>query len=228
MRSKTLFVSLLAATLLGLPLFLGTIAPTAQAQNSITVVEETEIWNERYSSKGFIFGTKPVKFLKENIELLPLGRAFVVAMGEGRNAVFLAQKGFLVEGCDFSSVAVEKSKKLAKKKKVEIDAFVADLADYKLKKNRYDLITCFYYLQRDLIPQIKDALRIGGRIIFETYSIDQLTLGPDARGPKNKDYLLKHNELLDFFRDFRVVLYEETVIDGKKAVARLIAEKVKK
>ena len=62
-------------------------------------------------------------------------------------------------------------------------------------------------------------------VIFETYIIDQLTLGPDVKGPKNRDYLLKHNELLDFFKDLRVIFYEETIIDNKKAIARIIAEK---
>lgn len=188
--------------------------------------EVTEIWNERYNTKKYIFGLKPLKFLKNNIDLLTDGRAFVVAMGEGRNAIYLAKKGFVVEGCDSSEVAIEKAKKLAKKKKVGIDAFVADMTKYKIKENRYDLITCFYYLQRDLMPQIVNGLRKGGMVIFETYTVDQLTLGPDVKGPKNRDYLLEHNELLDAFRELRVIFYEETIIDNEKAIARLIAEKL--
>lgn len=187
--------------------------------------EVADIWNERYKSKGFIFGTKPLKFLKENIEILPKGKAFVLAMGEGRNAVYLARHGFDVEGCDISDIAIEKAKGLADKENVKINAFVADLTKYKIKSDYYDVISCFYYLQRDIINQIKVGLKRGGMAIFETYTIDQLTLGPDVKGPKNMDYLLKHNELLDYFKDLRVIFYEETVIDNRKAIARIIAEK---
>ena len=200
----------------------------ANEQKSIIIKEEvTEIWNERYKTKGFIFGTKPLRFLKENIDILPKGKAFVLAMGEGRNAVYLAQNGFQVEGCDISNVAIEKANKLANKKGLNINAYVADLENYKIKSNYYDLITCFYYLQRDIIQQIKKGLKLGGMVIFETYTIDQLTLGPKVKCPKNRDYLLKHNELLDFFKDFRIIYYREIIVDSKKAIASLIAEKVK-
>ena len=199
----------------------------AKEQNQQVIEEVTEIWNERYKSKGFLFGKKPLKFLKEKINLLPRGNTFMLAMGEGRNAVYLAQQGFYVEGCDISEAAIDKAHKLATKKGVRINAYKADLAEYKIKPNHYDLITCFYYLQRDIIPQIIDGLRIGGMVIFETYNIDQLTLGPDVSGPRNKDYLLKHNELLNFFKELRIIFYEECIIDNKKAISRIIAQKVK-
>ena len=216
-------VALLFVTLLSLLFFKFNDAPFVCASEVVT--EDIVIWNERYDTKKYIFGTKPLKFLKENVDRLPKGRAFVVAMGEGRNAVYLAKNGFVVEGCDSSQAAIDKANKLAAKKSVRLHAFVADMVTYEMEKDEYDLITCFYYLQRDLIPQIKDGLRKGGIVMFETYTVDQLTLGSDVKGPKNRDYLLEHNELLDFFRDFRVIFYEETIVDNKKAVARLIAEK---
>lgn len=193
--------------------------------SEVTIKEDVEIWNERYSSKEFLFGTKPLKFLKQKMDLLPKGKAFVIAMGEGRNAVYLAKNGYEVEGCDISDAAIEKANKLADKKGVKINAFVTDMETYKIKPDKYDLITCFYYLQRDLMPQIIKGLRKGGMVIIETYSIDQLTLGPDVKGPRNEDYLLKHNELLNYFRELRVIYYEETIIGNEKAIARLIAEK---
>jgi tellurite methyltransferase len=80
------------------------------------------------------------------------------------------------------------------------------------------------YLQRSLVPQIKKTLKPGGWVIFETYLIDQQTIGQ----PKNPDYLLRHNELLDFFRDFRVLYYREGKFpqSGEDAFrAGLLAEK---
>ncbi len=69
----------------------------------------------------------------------------------------------------------------------------------------FDLIINFNYLERSLIPKMKSALRVGGHIVFETYLIDQREIGH----PKNPEYLLQHNELLDHFREFRVLCYRE-------------------
>ena len=182
-------------------------------------------WDSRYNTEEYIFGREPTAFLKEHIKLLPKGKALDVATGEGRNAVFLAKNGFDVDCCDVSAVAIEKAKNLAKENNVRINAFVADLEDYKLPENSYDAITCFYYLQRDLIPQIKDSLKAGGMIMYETFTIENAERGFD--GPKNKEHLLKPNELLYFFMDFKIIYYRELVLDDKKAIASLIAEKCK-
>ncbi|MHC4268620.1 MAG: class I SAM-dependent methyltransferase [Planctomycetota bacterium] len=182
-------------------------------------------WNKRYSAREYIYGKEPINFLEEKLDLLVKGKALVLAMGEGRNAVFLARNGFDVDGCDVSDKAIEKSKILARENGVTLNAFVADLEEYKIPANRYDLITCFYYTQIDLIPQIKEGLRKGGMVMFETYSIDQLKYGKDASGPKNPAYLLKHNELLDSFRDFRILYYREGEIAENKSVVSLIAQK---
>jgi hypothetical protein len=182
-------------------------------------------WNKRYNTGEYIYGKEPLKFLKEKLDILVKGKALVLAMGEGRNAVFLARNGFDVDGCDISEKAIEKTKLLASKSGVTLNAFVADLEEYKIPADKYDLITCFYYTQRDLIPQIKEGLRKGGMVMFETYSIDQLKYGDNAPGPKNPEYLLKHNELLDSFRDFRILYYREGEIAENKSVVSLIAQK---
>ena len=180
-------------------------------------------WDKKYETEAYIFGKEPVEFLGEHIDLLPRGKALDIAMGEGRNAVFLAKNGFTVDGCDISEIAIKKALDLAKENNVKVRAFVADLETYKLPQNTYDVIVCFYYLQRDLVPQMKEALKPGGMIIYETYTIENRERG--FEGPKNKDYLLKPNELLDLFKDFKIIYYRELVLNNKKAVASLIAKK---
>ena len=187
--------------------------------------EDRKRWNKRYDTKEYVYGKEPIKFLKDNINILTRGKTLVLAMGEGRNAIFLAENGFDVDGCDISKVAVEKSKSLARENNVKLNAFVADLEKYKIPSNKYDLITCIYYTQKNLIPQIKNGLKKGGMVLFETYTIDQLEYGADAPGPKNPAYLLRHNELLDFFRDFHILYYREGEIADNKSVASLIAQK---
>jgi tellurite methyltransferase len=165
----------------------------------------------------------PARFLVENIELLPKGRVFDVAMGEGRNAVYLAKMGFEVEGVDISAEAVNMALELARKSGVNLKARLADLeSNYRIRKNSYDVIICFKYLQRSLIQQMKDGLRTGGMVVYETFIVDQARFGK----PKNPDYLLKHNELLDLFFDFRCLRYREGVFESRKAIASIIAQKL--
>jgi 2-polyprenyl-3-methyl-5-hydroxy-6-metoxy-1,4-benzoquinol methylase len=168
-------------------------------------------------------GFEPAPFLVQNVELLPKGRVLDVAMGNGRNAIYLARLGFDVEGVDMSPEAINIALELARKAGVTIKAQVADLeGDYLIQKDNYEVIICFNYLQRSLIPKIKDGLRRGGMVVYETFIIDQAEFGK----PKNPNYLLKHNELLDMFRDFRCLRYREGVVKGPKAIASTIAKKV--
>ncbi|SPD75973.1 conserved hypothetical protein [uncultured Desulfobacterium sp.] len=165
---------------------------------------------------------QPAQFLVANIDLLPKGRVLDVAMGRGRNAIYLAMLGFDVEGIDISSEAVKSATEDAAKAGVSLKARVADLeGGYVIEKGAYDIIICFNYLHRALIPQIKGGLRPGGMVVYETYIVDQIRFGR----PKNPDYLLKHNELLDMFRKFRVIRYHEGIIDNSKAVAGIVAQK---
>ena len=166
---------------------------------------------------------KPSQFLVKNIELLPEGLALDVAMGSGRNTIYLAKMGFDVEGVDTSPESVNRALELARKAGVTIKAQVADLeSNYHIAKDKYDIIICFNYLQRSLIPQIKDGLRQGGMVIYETFIVDQAQSGK----PRNPEYLLKHNELLDMFHNFRCLRYREGMIEGRGAIAGIIAEKV--
>ena len=157
------------------------------------------------------------------MHLLPKGRALDVAMGAGQNAVYLARNGFEVEGVDISPEAVNRALELARTAGVTIKAYIADLeSSHSIEKNVYDVIICFNYLQRSLIPQIKEGLRKGGMVVYETFIVDQARWGR----PRNPDYLLKHNELLDMFRDFRCLRYREGIMEGPKAVASIVGEKV--
>jgi tellurite methyltransferase len=167
----------------------------------------------------------PAKFLVENTGLLPKGRALDVAMGDGRNAVYLATLGFSVEGIDISSDAIKKAQESAAAAGVEIAARVVDLEKTPyIAQDTYDVIICFRYLQRSLIPYIKSGLRDGGIVVYETYTIDQVQFGK----PKNPDFLLKRNELLNLFRDFHCIRYHEGIFETNRAVAGIIAQKTMK
>jgi len=172
---------------------------------------------------GYDYPLKASKFLSDNIDMLPAGNVLDIAMGAGRNSIFLAEHGYNVEGVDKSAEAVETALQIAREKGLFISAVVADLEqDFFIQPGYYDLIICFNYLQRSLFQSIKNGLRKGGMVVYETFIVDQSRFGK----PGNPDFLLNYNELLDAFRDFRCLRYHEGIFNQKKAVAGIIAERV--
>jgi len=165
-------------------------------------------WDQRYSRSTFVFGKSPAEFLAQNYEYLPFeGKVLDMGMGEGRNAVFLAQKGFKVTGIDISSVAVKKAYLLAQEFGVSIKGVVASLKDYKIQPKSYDAIICFYYVDRSMIEKMKTWLKPGGVIIFEAYTENQM-----KRAGKNSDlpeFYLKNQELIKLFDGYQILKFEE-------------------
>ena len=182
-------------------------------------------WDERYR-QGRTMPDQPAALLVENLSLLPKGgKALDIAMGTGRNALYLASLGFRVTGVDLSAVAVDKCREKAERLGLPIEALVADLERSPLPSNEYDLIVNFYYLQRSLTAQIVAALRTGGVLVFESFTIDQLQFG---WGPKSPDHLLHPGELQELFAGLETLLYHEGIIQGDrgpKAVASLMGRK---
>ena len=184
--------------------------------------DDRKRWDSIYNRGSYVYGKEPAPFLFENIQLLPIGRALDIAMGEGRNAVFLAKKGFRVDGVDLSDVAIRKAKRLARENHVTIATINADLNTYVIKPDSYEVIVNIDFLLRPLISQIKRGLKHGGVVVFESDTEDQLKNPGGEHTPK--EYLLKKGELKDFFKDFKIIVYKE-VNDGKEAKAQLIAQK---
>lgn len=174
-------------------------------------------WDKQHlSSPG---GEQPSAFLREVIESAAWpalsGKALDIACGKGRNAIYLAQRGFTVTALDISPVAIEEGRKQAQRQNLHIDWRTCDLELAALDHAGVDLVINFNYLQRSLMASMRQAVKPGGHVIFETYVIDQAALGH----PKNPDYLLRHNELLEWFRDFRVLFYREGKFADNDAAA---------
>ena len=186
--------------------------------------EDRRHWEEKYAAPDLISGMSPCAFLAEHLTLIPRGRALDIATGEGRNAIFLARNGFVVEGVDLSYAALLKAKVRANQEGVLLMLIQADLTQFHLLPNRYDLIVNVNYLQRSLVPQIKASLKPHGMVLFETFLIDQAAVGH----PRDPAHFLRHNELLDLFRDLRVLRYREgkVIKEGNPAyLASLLAER---
>jgi len=185
-------------------------------------------WDERYRQEEAAPDRGPASFLVEQRHLLPPhGQALDVAMGVGRNALYLASLGYEVTGIDVSGVEVERCRREAGHRGLSIEAVQADLESYQLPRAAYDIVINFYYLQRDLAPQIEGALRPGGVLVFESFTTEQRQFG---WGPQNDEFLLQPGELRSLFPGLEVLVYREGVVErdsepGMKAVASLVAKK---
>jgi len=181
--------------------------------------KDKDRWNNKYETEVYLFGEKPIPFLIDNVHLLPKGKVLDIAMGEGRNGVYLATQGFEVLGLDISEKGLAKAHNLAKKNNVTIETKVVDLESFTLEPNSYDVILCTYYMQKDLFKQFQSALKPGGMIVVETYNVDYLKYVRFSR-----KWALDINELLNIFKGLRVIRYQD-YDDGKEAYSSIIAQK---
>jgi SAM-dependent methyltransferase len=200
------------------------------AARALAQPSPAQTWDQRYAGETYVYGKEPVEFLKAQVGRLGKGRALCLAAGEGRNEVFLAQRGFAVVAVDISARGLEKCRALARERGVEVQTVVADLRDWNLGEAQYDLITDFYYYQPDLFPRIIAALKPGGIFIMQNFSLDQPAT--NRFGPRDPAFLAKPAEVLGAFAGCRIRYYEDTVVQldegmhqGAGAVIRLIAEK---
>lgn len=104
---------------------------------------EREDWNRRYAARELIWTAQPNRFLVEEVSALSPGRALDLAAGEGRNAVWLAERGWQVVAADFSNVALDKGRELARARNVEIDWQERDVRDWEPPRG-FDLVVVLY------------------------------------------------------------------------------------
>ena len=149
-------------------------------------------WNKRYAGDDYLYGTEPNSFLAEQYRLLR-GPVLSLSEGEGRNAVFLASCGLEVVCVDISAVALDKAKKLAESRGVEIATMVCDLETFEPEEDHYGSVVSISAhlpskVRNRLYPLVERSLRPAGTIILEAYSENQLSR--DTGGPKDLDMLM--------------------------------------
>ena len=152
------------------------------------------------------------------------GRALDLACGAGRHALYLAKAGWSVTAVDSSPVGIGILRERAAAAGVVVDTRIADLetGEFALEENAYDLICDCNYLQRDLFPRIRAAVRPGGRVMAMIQMVDE---SPDV-APMNPAYLLRPGELREYFAGWRI-LHDAEIRPKPKSrmVAELIAQR---
>lgn len=153
------------------------------------------------------------------------GPVLDLACGDGHNGLFLAARGLPVVLIDRSEEALARARRLARRAGVQAVFQAVDLEagrEDPLSPNAYGAVLVFRYLHRPLFPRIREALRRGGLLVYETFTTDQPRFGR----PQNPDFLLQPGELLGWFEDWEILHTFEGVLDGPpRAVARLVCRK---
>ncbi|MEX2367201.1 MAG: class I SAM-dependent methyltransferase [Pseudohongiellaceae bacterium] len=189
---------------------------------SLKIIEmyDKNVWNERYATKEYLYGTQANSFLAENVDLLG-GPVLSLAEGEGRNAVFMASRGLSVLGVDCSEVGLEKAESLAESRGVVIETEVVDLAEFQPEENHFGSVVSISAhlpgsIRRRLYPLIEKALKPKGILLLEAYSENQLAR--NTGGPKDIDMLMTVAKLHQEFPKLTPLLCRETerhVSEGK-------------
>lgn len=175
----------------------------------------------------------PAPFLVQQLHRLPRGKALDVAAGGGRHSLFLAAQGYHVEALDRDAEVLAQLTTTAKKLKLTtVSTTTIDLeqpAPYEpnLGKETYDVIIVFFYLYRSLFPYLMDALKPGGVLIYETFTIDNYF---HHKHPRRWEFCLAHNELLRLTSCLQVLHYDEGAHEGGQGqgsvyTAQLVARK---
>jgi SAM-dependent methyltransferase len=161
------------------------------------MADPREFWNHRYALPGWAYGTEPNDFVREVAPLLE-GPVLCLGEGEGRNAVFLAQRGLEVTAIDLSPKALEKAQGLARERGVRLTTLEADLADFALGDAKWGAIVSIWchlppWLRSRVHRDVARALRPGGRFVLEAYTPAQLQF--DTGGPKSLELLFPPDEV---------------------------------
>ena len=184
-------------------------------------------WDARYAEEGWAFGTEPNDFLREQAHhLTPGGRVLCLAEGEGRNAVWLAQRGFDVTGVDVASLGLEKAQRLAAERGVHLTTVVADLATFEFGNTAWDgIVSIFAHVPAEVRlrvhAQVLTALKPGGILLLEAYRPQQV--GRGTGGPPDDARMLDLERLRPELGTLEWLLAREVerdVIEGRYHTGR--------
>jgi SAM-dependent methyltransferase len=139
-------------------------------------------WDERYTGTELLWSAEPNRFVVEELAGLPPGRALDLGTGEGRNAVWLASRGWQVTAVDFSAVGLAKAAELAERNGVTVEWAEADLLTYEPARGVYDLVLLAYIHLRSadmaaVLAAASGALAPDGTLLVIGHDVDNIAHG---------------------------------------------------
>lgn len=164
---------------------------------------DREQWDQRYADPSVNLKIEPHVLLVHHAPPYRPGiRALELACGLGRDALWLAAQGYQVDAIDISFTALRQARADMLRRKIGgVNFILADLDHFPLPDRFYDLVYVFRFLDRGLFPAIRERVRPGGRVIYETLNTHRLETHPDTRA----DHMLQPGELRRFFPGWHVL-----------------------
>jgi SAM-dependent methyltransferase len=161
----------------------------------------------------------PSKWLVENLDVIPRGGMVLdVACGSGRHAIFLAERGWRVHAVDRDAVVLGQVERVGQVGKITTECIDLESGHPTLGDGLYGAVIVFNYLHRPLMPAILRAVRPGGVLIYETFTVGQAERGR----PRNPDFLLRDGELPTLVAPLKVLRAREGDFDGA-LIASIVA-----
>ncbi|MFW5654676.1 MAG: SAM-dependent methyltransferase [Roseicyclus sp.] len=195
------------------------------------------MWNERYATEDYLFGTEPAAFVAREAHRLPPGaRVLCVADGEGRNSVHLARQGHDVTAFDMSPNAVAKARRLAEAAGVAAGFHVAALDDWDWSR-RFDAVLAVFIqflgpeARAEVFGRIAGAVRPGGLLLLHGYAPRQVGYGtggpPHAENMYTLDLLRGAFDGWDVLHeaDYDAVIREGRGHSGRSGLIDFVARK---
>jgi SAM-dependent methyltransferase len=176
---------------------------------------DREAWDARYASEQLVWGAQPNRFVAEILgPREPAGRALDLACGEGRNAIWLAKRGWQVTGVDFSRVAIERAGRLAEDAGARVVWVCADVVASDPPPGPYALVLISYLQvpapeRRRVLARAAAALGPDGELFLIGHALRNLAEG--TGGPRDPSVLWDPEQLAGELRDagLEVVRCEE-------------------
>ena len=172
---------------------------------------DADMWDARYSAPDLAWGTDPNRRLVAEVSALPPGRALDLGAGEGRNAVWLASRGWAVTAVDFSRAGLERAAAMADDAGVQLELTVADVTTYEPAGAAYDLvILMFLQLPNppldDVVERAARAVAPGGTFLLIAH--DRTNLEHGYGGPQNPAMLIRVDDVVAHLEGFDIALAE--------------------
>lgn len=187
---------------------------------------EVHFWEQRYADAAYAYGTEPNDFLVQVADRIPPGPVLCLAEGEGRNAVWLAERGYAVTAVDASPAGLAKASALARSRGVAIETIAADLATFTIAPGAWSgIVAIFAHFPPPLRRAVHHAAALGlapgGVLILEAFTPAQLALG--TGGPQKPELLYTQEQLREDFAGLDLEIgreVERDVVEGKYHTGR--------
>jgi 2-polyprenyl-3-methyl-5-hydroxy-6-metoxy-1,4-benzoquinol methylase len=182
----------------------------------------TNLWEEKFSQEGYLYGEEPNEFIREQAwRLNGQKRVAAFAEGEGRNAVFLAGKGHEVTAWDYTHSGLMKTQKLAERHQVRVKTGQKDLINDSVPLGEFDasIMVFGHFLKKDqktIFDKLVSVVKPGGIVMLEVYSEDQLRYG--TGGPKSVEMVYHPADMLAWIQGYKVLHFfygEQERVEGK-------------